>query len=598
MPRTRASGAWLVAAILAIGSSLAVVPWALNRFTLGPLILIGVAGVVSFAVVPRGSLPRWMPLLLLTGAAVLLTAALASGQPVAAILGRWPRYEGLVAVGGYALALVVGARLFGRPATGREERSTVLVVTVVAAVHALASILDALGLSLLPGTLDRSGALLGNASDQGVIGAAVAVLLARAALTSWTARAGVVSGLVLVLASGSRSGLLALVAGLLVLGLLELTVARRPRAAAVYAAGSGAAVALALVVPTIAPRLVGTSPSSLGTIAERALVWQESLAVALAHPVLGVGPSGFLDAIATVHDSRWFSSVAPGTTLDSPHSLVLQVLVAGGILALLVAAAFGALAIVTVVRRVRADRAGSGRVLSLFCAIGTLVIGLLLNPSSASVVLVLALLVGALVGVAPAAPRRGLRVTATAATALWLALVTSTLAGEIAVGVAVASTDAVGADRAFAVATSLRPWDIDTPVIAAETLTARLDGGDETAAAAAARWSAAALEAAPRSLSAARAAITTALATGDLATADSVTAAFRELAPLDPWIAHRSGVVALLEGRFDVAEGELHAAAGLDPIWAAPWETLAYLYQQEGRMDEAARATDEAVARQ
>lgn len=596
---------WLVASTLAIGSSLAVVPGALNRFTLGPLLALGLAAIISLWVRPRGSLPAWMVFLTLAGTIALIVAALASGQPLASLFGRWPRYEGFIAVGGYAIALVLGSRLFGlqhratlgcTSARAKEFRAVQIVIAAVASIHAIVSVLDVLGVRVIPGALARSGALLGNATDQALLGATFAVLLARPALGSGIARVGFAAGLIMVMASGSRSGLLAVVIGLLVLGVLELVVGRQRKNAALFAGGAGGVVLIAVMVPTIAPRLIGTSPLALETVADRFLIWGEALQVYVMHPVLGVGPSGFLDSVSTVHGPSWFATVSPNTVLDSPHSLPLQLLVAGGPLAVVIAGALTFFVVRAALSRLRNSHHEAS--FPIVAAISAVSLGLLANPSSVSVVTALCLLVGALVAEPPhPTTSRRIRGLAFAIVSSWLLLVSTTLTGEIAMGLGTSATDAASADRAFTVAAAFRPWDVDSRVIAAESLTARVDRGEPDSSGIAIRWAEAALTASPRSLSAGRASITLSLATGDVARAREVTNSFRSLAPRDPWFAHRSGVISLLAGDLTLAEHELLAATELDPSWDAPWETLAYLYEQQGRLSDAKNATSEAQSR-
>lgn len=594
----------MVAVGLAFASSLAVAPGALSPWPLAKVLVFAGATLLALSLAPRGRLPRWVTFGVLAAVGVLVIAAAVSPDPVSALLGRWPRYEGIVAVPGYALALIVGARLLGPAASPAERRFVVSCTAVVAAILAVSSILDAVGVDLLAGDLDRTGALLGNATDQGVIAAAWAMIVAGAALSrgAWLARIGLVSAVTTVILSQSRTALAVLVLGLITLAVIHLIGRRARGRASVLGAVALVTVGAALVSPGFASRLLGTSPLSSDTVADRLLIWSESIATWLAVPLLGVGPSGFVDAVAVIHGSDWFTSVGRGTVLDSPHSVALQALLVGGplLLALLLVVT-GAL-IVAVLRR---RRDGHGEWIESL-ALGAAVIGvaLLANPTSPALVVTLAVMAGGAVAVAPTSPteiarpsRRTLSIAARAATGVWAALVALTLAGEYALGAGARSESSAEADRDFMIAAALRPWDVDTPIIAAQMLADRVDAGDHGAAEPAMRWSAEAVSRAPLSLAAAQAAITTALATGDLALASETTDRLRRALPSDPWIAHRSGVVALLAGDTVEAEAELIAATALDPSWSAPWETLAYLYESQGRTGDAQRAADEALLR-
>ena len=561
-----------IALWLAVLSVAALWPGALDRWVLPKILLLGVAALVSLLAVPRGRLPRWALILIGAGTLVLVIAALFGESPLAALLGIWPRFEGLVTGGGYLIALWLGARL---RATAREFVAPV--VTLGLLVGAV-SIAEALGARPFPSDLARPGSLLGNATDQGAVGAVVVLLLM---LPLWRARgvfrwfvaAGVLAGLFTVIAAGSRAALLALLLGIAAIVVVE---GRRNRRALVAGAVLFAAtIAAALLAPSIGPRLLGSSDFSASTIADRWLIWSESLELVARHPFAGVGPSGFVDAIVGVHNVRWFSSIGQMTVLDSPHNAALQLLVVGGPLLLAIGVAFLVGAVRTVIRQ-RGD-------FSQAVAVAAIAVVLLTHVTSPSTVLLAMLLLGGLMASPASAPGKQARIAAAVITA-WFALVSVTLAGEVALG---------GGD--FATAAALRPWDTRTPLIAAEALTARVDGGDAGAATSALEWSQRALEAAPTSTPAAKALITSALAVGDLDTARATAEKFAELRPNEPWIASRLGAIRLLDGDDVAAEKLLLRATELDPTFADPWLTLAYLYEQRGDSARAAEASARAA---
>ena len=562
-----------IALWLAVLSVAALWPGALDRWVLPKILLLGVAALVSLLAVPRGRLPRWALILIGAGTLVLVIAALFGESPLAALLGIWPRFEGLVTGGGYLIALWLGARL---RATAREF---VPPVATLGLLVGAVSIAETLGARPFPSDLARPGSLLGNATDQGAVGAVVVLLLI---LPLWRARgvfrwfvaAGVLAGLVTVIAAGSRAALLALLLGIAAIVVVE---GRRNRRALVAGAGLFAATfAAALLAPSIGPRLLGSSGFSASTIADRWLIWSESLELVARHPFAGVGPSGFVDAIVGVHNVRWFSSIGQTTVLDSPHNAALQLLVVGGPLLLAIGVAFLVGAVRTVVRQ-RGD-------FSQAVAVAAFAVVLLTHVTSPSTVLLAMLLVGGLISSPASAPRKQARLAAAAVISAWVALVSVTLAGEVALG---------GGD--FATAAALRPWDTRTPLISAEALTARVDGGDAGAATSALEWSQRALEAAPTSTPAAKALITSALAVGDLDTARATAEKFAELRPKEPWIASRLGAIRLLDGDDVAAEKLLLRATELDPTFADPWLTLAYLYEQRGDTARAAAASARAA---
>jgi Flp pilus assembly protein TadD len=179
----------------------------------------------------------------------------------------------------------------------------------------------------------------------------------------------------------------------------------------------------------------------------------------------------------------------------------------------------------------------------------------------------------------------------------WLTFVGVCLSAEVALSdgrLAAFAGELPAATTSFERAAALRPWDVDTTITAAESLTARLDKGDTTALQPALVWASRALEMAPNSLPAAKASITAHLAAGELDDARSTLEHFIELMPNQPWIAHRLGVVMILEGNLDGAEQQLLRAISLNETNADPWLTLAYLYTEQGRGLEAANATAKA----
>ncbi len=145
-------------------------------------------------------------------------------------------------------------------------------------------------------------------------------------LRSWERR----PPLLAVVLSGSRGGLAGLLAGLLVFVVL---VWREPgaRRAARLALGFVAGVlVLAALIPGMRQRILGGDPVAWATVSGRGWLWRDTMDLIAAHPFLGVGPSGFVDAIGEFHSLGWARDVGPVNPPDSPHNLILQLLTAGG----------------------------------------------------------------------------------------------------------------------------------------------------------------------------------------------------------------------------------------------------------------------------
>ncbi len=668
---------------------LAWAPGALDRWTLPKLLLIVLAALVALAATPRGRLPRSVIVLGLVGAALIVVSALLAADPLSAALGRWPRFDGLIALSGAAVAAWLGARMLGpgstteaslpsssvatRSAVPAPARGLARATAIGAGLLALMTAAEQFGLRPIPTDLDRPGALLGSASDQGAV-AAVALIMLVALNLGEGARdmpptsgqdgapapsrtlaraeqvlivAGAVGALATVVASGSRAALLAAALGLVTVAGLRLaqgTPKKWRTLAPIGVALAGLTVG-ALALPSTAQRLLGGDALAAESAADRLLIWADTLAVIAAHPVIGTAPGRYLDSVTAAHREAWFSAVGPDTQLDSPHSLPLQLLVGGGPALVLIALAVLALAARGLQRGLAAmgltphARADAHVLIAAAGGVVALLTALLVQPTAAATLLLLGLLVGALVAVpatgssaeplrpaepvepaerpeppagpaaaayattsSPAATAQRLRTAGTAALLTGLAtLLAVMLAGEGHLGraaqLATGTAPASAVDEALRQAQALRPGDPDVAIIGADLLVARVDGGDTSALAAAQTWTDRALRAAPASLTAGRAAVTLALAAGDLPAARERVDALVQVLPEHPWPAHRSGAIAVLEGDTVRAESELLRASRIDPNWDAPWQTLAALYELMGDSASAQRALQEAAAR-
>ncbi|MFZ2504196.1 MAG: hypothetical protein WAW88_16170, partial [Nocardioides sp.] len=234
----------------AILAPLAWLPGGFSRFVFAKLLVLAVAAVLAATVARPDRLPTRLWLWVAAGGLIFVLAAIAGGTPVASLLGRWPRYEGLPVLATYAAAAWLGAALAGP--TSRRLRDLRNALATLGVVLAVAAALELMGWSPLgPSSLDRTGSLLGNATDQGMVGLMVAATLAPSVGKRrpwWTA--GALAGVVVVILSGSRASLLAL----LVVGLALALLQRRALARTLLPA-LGAVTLLALTVPAMRDRL-------------------------------------------------------------------------------------------------------------------------------------------------------------------------------------------------------------------------------------------------------------------------------------------------------------------------------------------------------
>lgn len=492
-------------ALLAIGTA-AFLPFALNRFVFPKLVVVG-AGVLLASLVPaRGRLPRPAIMIVGLGALCLLVAALAGAAPVEQLVGGPPRYEGVFVLPVYVGALVSGARVLS---LGRARGSTswfLRWLAVAAIAVGVEAVLEATGLRPLASNVSRPGSLLGNASDEGAW-----ALLVLCPLAAVTVRAGgglyavgTLGAAATLVCSGSRGALVgAAVAAVTLAALMPRRGVRMAIAAGVAAMAVGV-----FTLPATRSRVTGASPLATQTATGRELLWRETARLVAAHPLLGVGPSGYVDAIPAYHDRQYELEIGPVNPPDSPHDWILQAAAAGGIgLAIL---ALG-LAGLTVLRGVRVTRqqVGAGETAAVAGMLAGLVgygVALLFHLTSPGTTPLAALFAGALLG-APAGSSpagghvRWARLVQPALAALLVVLAAAAVA-EIPLRAAIddaARGDFAAANADFRLARDLRPWDGDVAAVAAHAYATLATDGIRAAAAEGAGWITRARAAFPRS---------------------------------------------------------------------------------------------------
>ncbi|GGH46090.1 O-antigen ligase family protein [Microbacterium album] len=555
-------------------------PGLAHRWGWPTLVAAVVAVLIALWAPPAGRLPRWLLVSLAVIAGGLLVSATLSADPWGSLFGRAPRYEGLVALPVLIGGTWLGARLLGPQADSSAYRSATTAMSLAAAALGAIALLEAMGLRPIDTDLARPGSLAGNATDQGILGALFAGVLAhviigtwrRVGRLAWWPVCGVLGGTIALTTSASRAALVmaVLIAGSLVARIV-LTARRRARAGALCAALLGAVAATVLAIPAVRARVLGTDALASKTVQDRFTIWQDALELIGARPWTGFGPSGYMDAVTAVYDEDWYRHVAaPDHVLDSPHNVLLQLAVAGGVpIALLALGLFLAVWIAGL-RAVRsADGVRSDLLIGALTVLPAAGIALLTTPTSPKTLLPLAVLAGVLVAPSAAsavAPAR--RWVARVLVSIWLALLLSwTIAdAHLLAGTRAAmSGRASDADSAFSVAASLRPWDADIPLTAARALGGALVNGMSGASDAARAWSARAAERLPASAAAQEIAGAIALERSefDLARAHLESAA--ALSPTNPRIAHALGLASFAAGDLEQARAALRDAARLAP---------------------------------
>jgi hypothetical protein len=451
---------------------LAVVPGGFTRFVLAKLLAVAVALCVGASLRPQGRIPHPLVVTLICGALVTAVAALAGDTPVASLVGRWPRYEGLPVLGLYAAALWLGART-----VGRGLARTVQVAHALGGMSLLlcaVSVLEVVGSSPLgPSELDRPGALLGNATDQGVV-AAMAALVVAGVLVRYRDSfllLSLLAALATVALSGSRTAIAVTAAGLVV-----VHVRSRERRLGLPLVGAAGLAVLALAVPGTRHRL-----PDLATAEARLTQWRLTLDLVADHPWLGVGPSRYVDAFGRYEDADWVRFTGAATLADSPHNVLLQAAVVGGIPLVGVLVAL----LVVVVRAARAAVSDHPESWVLLVPVTAYAVSLVGGFTAAGPTCLAGFLLGA--AVAAPAPEREPRWRRLPAAAAGLAATVTVAAGCVAdIRLADGIDQAASGTPADAVASldaarSYQPLDGDIAMLGAQAMAARADAGDARA---------------------------------------------------------------------------------------------------------------------
>lgn len=589
-----------------VASPLLVIPGGLFRFVLPKislLFLVVVLGLVSHSEVRLG---RRVGFVLVSLPVLFLIAALASGNPIAAILGRWPRYEGLPVLILYAGLVVVGSRILGGRSAGQNRNFLLNGISVSTIALAPIAVLESLGLRPLGGEGDvRPGATMGNATDLGLVGLVIFLLLLPRALwmknrlVQW----GALSAGLVAITSGSRACILVMVVvGLLMVGFrgYQQAKGRRPvLAVAVVLGFIGGVAALVWLIPAVSGRLL-----SPGTVSGRLYLWEASLKVLRQGNFFGIGGSQFVDALPLHLSDDFAKNVGTEFPADSPHMLPLQLLSAGGILLLL---AFAALVCAVMIRAINRIRTPASREQRLFL-VGSLAalsgygLALLTHFTSPGTMALVCVLAGAVLGTvtarnetAPTAQKKPRTVTARWSLA-GLVLVGAFLSGAAAIAEVPmksgselsAGGNVPQATKAFEAAKALRPWDMDIDLLAAQAFAKQAVQGNGPAAAATLSWAGSATERNPSSAEA-----LTALAVGQLGTSDLTAArqTLDELIERSPWTSEPY----LLRGLAKASDQDLAGAiadvdrsAALTPNPGRALQLLSALYVEAGEPGKAA----------
>lgn len=578
-------------ALLAVGT-VAFMPEALDRFVFIKVALMASGVALAFTVPPRGRLSPRVVAILCVGTVVLLIATLREAAPLTAVVGRSPRFEGVFILPVYVGAAAAGARLLGPDRAAGSTSWFLRWLSFAAVLVAIEAALELTGLRPLASNVARPGSLLGNASDEGAWAVLVLGPLAAVAVTTrrWPYFLGVLAAILTLVASGSRGALLGAAVVAVVLVVLE----PRQSLRVVILAGLVLVVVSSFVVPATRDRIVGSSPYSVETVRGRALLWEETVHLVEDHPVLGVGASGFVNAIPRYHTLQWQLDIGAANPPDSPHDWILQGAADGGILLALLAIALALVVVfegLAATRRQvnRGERAAVVGVLAGVCGYG---VALLFHLTSPGTTPLAATLAGALAAASLRTPSETLsqsseqssrrpgratvdRVTAALKVGVFSALALLLLAAAVAEiplrnAIVEAAQGRLGAaDHSFHVAEALRPWDPSISATAGHAFAVLAALGEPGAARRGAPWTAHDVSDDPDGVLSLRDAAVIDVAFHRLATARSLLVRANYLDPTDPLVLLALGRDELQQGHRRRAVSTLEDARRFAPSNAA-----------------------------
>jgi tetratricopeptide (TPR) repeat protein len=354
---------------------------------------------------------------------------------------------------------------------------------------------------------------------------------------------------------------------------------------------TGAVVAMgalaSMVVPLTRHRLLLQSPLSLQTVNGRGYEWSDAWQLIERHPVLGVGPSGFLDA-SPATQSAAYVRLAESTQLDSPHSLPLQLAAAGGVVLVIIAALLALLTLrgFLTQRRDATQRTWTLGVAAALAGWGSCLLTHFTAPGSTPFFLMLA---GSLLAERSSTLNHKIRrraVAGMAAAAAVLAFLAAVAEVPLRTGLVALHEGRVSqAEGLLAQAHALRPWDPDLNAQIAHALIVQPQPSAPTGTIN--RY----LLPAQRSLPgdpwvlADRGLFTA--QQGKPAEALPLLDQAIRLAPNDPGIYLLRGQVKAHANDVDGAVKDLRRSAYLSPHDPAPLDVLASVYQRAGRLKEA-----------
>ncbi|MCE5190741.1 MAG: O-antigen ligase family protein [Actinomycetia bacterium] len=326
------------------------------------------------------------------GLAALLAGALTGYAPLVSILGVVGQHNGWLLWAVAALWFAVGTRL----ARGRQFRATVWTVAIMGSAAGVFGLLDAAHVvesvrysPEVAGLMDSSISL-GQVLVLGLGATSALVLMERVRSVRVVAGLMAVVEVLALVASNARSAEIAFVAGVWV-ALLWTLGSRLDHRVRHTLWGLTAVVLLAAVVGVFVIAALGpVGTNGLGIIlTDRPAIWHSAWARVPSHLLLGEGPDRFTAVVAWGPLNNWIQ----WQTTNSPHNVLLDWLLGGGVVAL---GAFVAALLLSgqgIARRLASSRPGP-KLLAL--GVGAWAVSLLTSWTDPLSAITAALVIGAL----------------------------------------------------------------------------------------------------------------------------------------------------------------------------------------------------------
>ncbi len=395
---------------------LLILPGVLFHYDVTPKILILCFGVAAGILFPKQIADdlaalrvrrtgRW--LCLLAGAQVLWCAIVAatSSRPWFSVFGSNWRRMGLVTVVALSMfAVLAAARLSREPAALRAMLRAFGLAAVIASVYGILQyfdidpLQDPTGYHALAGdsVIVRPPGPLGQADYFGwwlAIAVFCAIALAQIERGWWrrTAIAACALANIAILLSGTRSAILAIVAGTVAMTVVSGWKPRRQHAlACIVCAGIFIGFLVSPAGARFRARVRWSFNEPLG--GARPLLWRDSLRMAAARPFTGFGPETF-SAEFPQFQSAELARLFPDFYHESPHNLALDALTSAGIPGLLLALGWVTLG-AAAARRERARRVSALIAALIASGVASLFVAAMAGPVFATLLVIAMLVAG------------------------------------------------------------------------------------------------------------------------------------------------------------------------------------------------------------